>query len=717
MFMTSSRTLAEFVIAEVSKTYPEDDTSGVRRAVQIAQEFGGDECVSQGLAAAQALAKMHLDPDALAACILSSVPAAKLPSPLDASFGSEVLTMVEGTHRVQAIRWDRLEQEAAESLRKMFIAMAAEVRVVMIVLALQVQRLQLVADTVDPIDRQRAGNETLQVYGPLANRLGVWQLKSQLEDLSLKCLRPETYDALDMLLRERRQQRLRLIQRAIDILRDKLSEQRIQATVNGRAKHLYSIFKKMERKGVGLDQIHDVNAVRVITEQLSDCYGVLGLVHSLWVPLPGQFDDYIARPKDNLYRSLHTTVVGPEGKPLEVQIRTREMHEYAEYGVAAHWAYKEQRKANRQSDSKFVVLRQLMDWERDVADPHQFAERLKTDVFSDQVYVFTPAGDIVDLPSGATPLDFAYRIHTMVGHRCRGARVNDQIVPLDYQLKTGDRVEILTHKHPSPSRDWLHPGFGFLHTSSARSKVRQWFRDQGRDAAVQQGKEIVERELGRLGLSHVTQTDVATRFGYGKLEDLYAAVGFGIRSSHALASAALQIERQKAPPPDVPMPAPEQVPRPKLASGLSVSGVDDILGKRARCCTPVPGDPVVGFVSRGRGIIIHRKDCPVIDTSKEPERWVQIDWGPQTEERHTVDLEIIAQDRHGLLNDLTALITHTGADVRAVKANVKERQSQARIVMRLDILGSEQLLQVLDKLERFADVQRVRRVGKKIGKK
>ncbi|PKN31182.1 MAG: (p)ppGpp synthetase, partial [Deltaproteobacteria bacterium HGW-Deltaproteobacteria-20] len=342
--------------------------------------------------------------------------------------------------RVEAIRWDRIEQEAAESLRKMFIAMAAEIRVVIIVLALRVQKMRALETSQDTTARRRVARETLEVFAPLANRLGVWQFKSELENLSLQELEPETFHELEKLLQERRQERMRLIRQAIAILQEKLPEQGIRAVVNGRAKHLYSIYKKMQRKRVGLDQIHDVSAVRVITEQVGDCYAALGLVHSIWVPLPGQFDDYIARPKENLYRSLHTTVVGPEGKPLEIQIRTREMHDYAEYGVAAHWAYKEGRKAVKGADQKFVVLRQLMDWERDVADPHQFAERLKTDVFRDQVYVFTPAGDIVDLPLGATPLDFAYRIHTMVGHRFRGARVNDQIVTLDYQLKTGDRI-------------------------------------------------------------------------------------------------------------------------------------------------------------------------------------------------------------------------------------------------------------------------------------
>jgi len=703
----------ETLLSKVAEYYPDSDPKLISKGFELAVEHLDEVRVRHAMDAAMVLVGMRMEPATICSCLVTAVGEAVAMDRVVETFGPEVGTIVEGVRRIQAIRWDRIEQEAAESLRKMFLAMAAEVRVVIIVLALRVQRMRALANSSDSDLRRRTGRETLEVFAPLANRLGVWQFKSQLEDLALQSLEPETYDELEKLLTERRQERQRLIGIAIDVLKQKLPEQGIEAAVNGRAKHLYSIYKKMQRKGVGLDQIHDVSAVRVITtsDKVADCYAALGLVHSLWPPLPGQFDDYIARPKENLYRSLHTTVVGPEGKPLEVQIRTREMHDYAEYGVAAHFAYKEGRKAIKDADSKFVVLRQLIDWERDVTDPHQFAERLKTDVFRDQVYVFTPAGDIVDLPLGATPLDFAYRIHTMVGHRCRGARVNDQIVTLDYQLKTGDRVEILTHKKPSPSRDWMNPGFGYLRTQSAKAKVRAWFREQGRDTAVQQGREIVERELKRLDLDHVTLLEIVAKLEYDKAEDLYAAVGFGIRSAHSVSSAALQIERDKAPPKEVPIVEPPKSER-KTASGVSLGGVDDILGKRARCCNPVPGDAVIGFISRGRGIIIHRRDCSNIDTERESERWVEIDWGPTGEERHPVDIEIVAQDRPGLLRDLSDLIAHSGADLRSVHADVKGKRGTARIRLSLDIVSSDQVLRVLDKLERYRDVLSVRRVGK-----
>ncbi len=469
----------------------------------------------------------------------------------------------------------------------------------------------------------------------------------------------------------------------------------------------------MQRKQVSFDQIYDVTAVRIITQRMADCYAALGMIHSLWVPLPGEFDDYIAKPKDNLYQSLHTAVIGPGGRPLEVQIRTDEMHQYAEYGVAAHWAYKERLKGPRAIDKKFMVLRQLMDWEREVTDPHQFVESLKTDIFEDQVYVFTPAGDILDLPVGSTPLDFAYRIHTQVGHRCRGAKVNEQIVTLDYQLKTGERVEILTQKHPSPSRDWLNPNFGYLRTSNARQKARQWFRTQGRDTAIAQGREIVSKELDRLDLQHATLEEIAESLKYPAVDDMFAAVGFGDRSSQSVASAAMVIEREKSPPEETPIPPSVPVPSKKrAASGLSVDGIDDILGKRARCCNPVPGDPVVGFVSRGRGITIHRRDCPHVAKQNEPERVVDIEWGPGASERHPVDIAIRAHDRPGLMRDLSALITQAGVNMTAARAQAQDREGNARLKLSLEFSSAEQVVQVLQKIDKFPDVLEVRRLAR-----
>ena len=479
------------------------DLKPLQQAFGLAVERLPEAKAQHAIETAEALAALRMDLPTVATSIVASLEFLS-PDEVRERFGSEIASLSEGVRRLQQTRWDRLGEESAESLRRMFLAMAAEVRVVIIELALRVQTMRTLPAVSDPEDRRRVARETVQIFAPLAHRLGIHQLKTELEDLSLRELEPEAYDQLSKLLNERLRERTQYVDEAMHVLRDKLQEQGIPATVSGRAKHLSSIFKKMQRKGAGLDQIHDISAVRVITDRVQDCYAVLGVIHGVWVPLPGRFKDYIARPKENLYQSLHTTVMGPGAKPLEIQIRTHEMHDYAEYGIAAHWAYKEGRRAVRSHDQKFMVLRQLMDWERDLADPRQIAESLKTDIFKDQVYVFTPAGNIIDLPVGATPLDFAYRVHTMIGHRCRGARVNDQIVPLDHQLRTGDRVEILTHKHPQPSRDWLNPSFGYLHTSQAKTKLRQWFRTQDRSQSVDQGRVIVEKEIVRLGLGHVS---------------------------------------------------------------------------------------------------------------------------------------------------------------------------------------------------------------------
>ncbi|MBI4705817.1 MAG: bifunctional (p)ppGpp synthetase/guanosine-3',5'-bis(diphosphate) 3'-pyrophosphohydrolase [Deltaproteobacteria bacterium] len=664
---------------------------------------------------------MRLDVAAVAAALLFSAldePGSEAAAELGEVAGGEVAKLVAGVAKLARIRWDRIEEEAAETLREMFLAMAADVRVVLIALALRVQALRaLVAGEGSAAqggagEAERMARETIEVFAPLANRLGVWQFKWELEDLSLRLIEPAAYVEIEQLLAERREERGRYIAELTATLEAGLREAGIAAAVSGRPKHIYSIYKKMQRKAVSFAEIFDVTAVRVITEKTADCYAALGLVHSLWAPLKGEFDDYVARPKDNNYQSLHTAVMGPHGRPVEIQIRTREMHRYAEYGVAAHWAYKEKGRSPREADAKFSLLRRLMDWEREVTDPHQLVEALKTDIFKDRVYVFTPAGDAIDLPQGATPLDFAYRVHTQVGHRCRGARVNDQIVPLDYQLKTGERVEILTHKKPSPSRDWLNPAFGYLKTSHARSKVRQFFRAQGRDQATSHGREVVDKELARLELKHARIEDVAASLRYAKVEDLYAAVGFGDRSPQGVASAALVVERAKAPPAEPPVPP--SVPLPparRAATGVSMGGVDDILGKRARCCNPVPGDDVMGFVSRGRGVVIHRRDCANLVDHPEPERLVEIDWGPERGQSYPVYVAIEAQDRPGLLRDLSELITQAGVNVRSARGEGSAADGIARLRLSLEFSSAEQVVSVLGRLERLPDVLEVRRMG------
>ncbi|MSP25257.1 MAG: bifunctional (p)ppGpp synthetase/guanosine-3',5'-bis(diphosphate) 3'-pyrophosphohydrolase [Myxococcales bacterium] len=714
-----SATPLERLLATLGQHYPDDDAALLRSAVaEIEADSPGSDGVraalETALETAQIVATLRLDPLAITAAVLArhALRDRARMELFRERYGVEVAALLEGVARLIDIRWDRLEEEAAETLRKMFLAMARDVRVVIIVLAMRVQLMRSLRDGVDEPAREREtlAKETLAVFAPLANRLGIWQLKWELEDWSLCVLEPAIYADLSRSVEAQKDELESHVARLIESLREKLSTEGIEAAISGRAKHIYSIYKKMQKKDVGFEGIFDVTAVRVITDKIGDCYAALGVVHASWVPVPNEFDDYIAKSKDNGYQSLHTAVIGPGGHPFEVQIRTHEMHRFAEYGVAAHWAYKENKSAQNKQNEKFMVLRQIMSWEREVADPHSFVESLKTDIFADQVYVFTPQGDIVDLPVGATPLDFAYRIHTSVGNRCRGARVSGHIQPLDYQLKTGDRVEILTQKQEQPSRDWMNPSFGFLKTSSGRQKVRTWFRQQERETAVREGKELVEREFARLGLRHTTVADVAESLDHKSLEDLFAAVGYGDRHPQGVGIAALQLEREKAPPSEPPLPPllPPAARQRRSASGLSLDGVDDILGKRARCCNPVPGDAVTGFVTRGRGIVIHRKDCSHIANSREPERLVTIDWGPLAGEKHAVDIEIRAHERPGLLGEISSLVASTGANVASARAD-RQKDGVALLRMALDCTSADQIVRILQRIDQLPEVVEVRR--------
>jgi RelA/SpoT family (p)ppGpp synthetase len=713
----------EKLIEEVRKHHPDVSAPQLQAACELVADNQGLAGLTldpaKAVAGAMILADMRLDPAAVVAGLLAPLTVAakqaqqqRILETIKEQQGAEVDQLLSGVLRLGSIRWDRLEEEKAEKLRKTFIAMARDVRVVLIVLALRVQQMRDLGKGTDaPQHAKQIANETLEVFAPLANRLGIWQLKWELEDSSLRILKPNAFRQIATQLEQSRAERDSVISEVIQHLKEKLAAEGIEAKIYGRAKHIYSIYNKMKRKGVEFNQIYDASAVRVIANKLTECYAALGLVHSTWVPIPSEFDDYIAKPKTNGYQSLHTAVMGPSGRPVEVQVRTHEMHQFAEFGVAAHWAYKESRKASDKSHQKFMVLRQLMDWERGVQDNESFVESLKTDIFEDQVYVFTPGGDIVDMPLGSTPLDFAYRIHTEVGHRCRGARVNDQIQSLNYKLKTGDRIEILTTKSGTPTRDWMNPDSGYLHSGSARSKVRQWFRQQQREDAEAQGKELIDKELGRLGLEHVAIETILEHLDYEKAPDLFAAVGYGDRHPKGIGAIALRLERDRVPeqrqalPPSIPPPA-----KKKSTGGISLDGVDDILGKRARCCNPVPGDGVVGFVSRGRGIVIHRRDCGHVLSSREPERFVDIDWGPARDDRHAVDIEILAHDRPGLLRDVTNLITKSGVNMLGARAE-RQRDGRAWLRLSLDFRSAEELVDLLQRIDRLREVLEVRRLA------
>jgi RelA/SpoT family (p)ppGpp synthetase len=693
--------------------YGADERLAIARALEETRALHSTAALPRALDVTTLLLDLRLDAATITAGILQAgVAATRDPDALAQAYGPEVRGLLDGVGRLEQIQWDHLEREATENLRKMFLAMASDVRVVLIALARRVHDLRCL-DERGQAERARLARETLDVFAPLANRLGIWQLKWELEDLAFREQEPETYRELGKLLAEKRAARRASIDEVMRVLEQTLAEAEIPAEIMGRPKHIYSIYKKMRRKGIGFDEIYDVSAVRVLVEELGQCYAVLGLVHGLWSPIPGEFDDYVAKPKPNFYRSLHTAVVGPGGRNLEVQIRTREMHEQSEYGIAAHWRYKEGAKsAARRFDEKINWLRQLMEWQKEVTDPADLAESLKTDVFSEQIFVFTPTDEVIDLPQGATPLDFAYRIHTAVGHRCRGAKVAGQIVPLDHELQTGDRVEIITAKHGKPSRDWLNPHLGYVKTASARAKIRQWFRQQERDTSIAQGRELVDRELRRLGVE-IAIDQVAQLCGFDDTAEFLARLGFGDLSAQSVAGRLLEAERERkhAQKPPVPSQKPSKATKPPT-TGVSVGDVDDVMSSPAKCCHPVPGDAVIGYITRGRGVVIHRRDCPNVQNHPEPERLMELSWGKKLGEVYPVEIQLVAQDRAGLLRDIADVVSREGVNMRSASADGPGKDGFAVLWATLEIRGSEQLLRVLHRLEKLPYVQAVRRVAK-----
>jgi GTP pyrophosphokinase len=621
--------------------------------------------------------------------------------------------MVEGVTKLGEISGQAekarlgVQQVQAENLRKMFIAMAQDLRVVIIKLADRLHNMRTLW-ALEPDDRRRIAGETMEIYAPLAARLGIWDLKWQLEDLSFRYLEPEQYKLVATMLDSKRQARERYVSEVTAVIQEELAKSGIKAEITGRAKHIYSIHKKMEKyasEGKSVDEIYDLLAVRILVDTITDCYTALGIVHGLWRPIPGSFDDYIANPKESMYRALHTTVLALNAQPLEVQIRTHEMHQSAEFGIAAHWRYKEGARRDLKYEEQLVWLRQLMDWQREMSHAEELVEAVKTDIFQDQVFVFTPKGEIKDLPTGSTPLDFAYRIHTDLGHRCIGAKIGGKLVSLNYQLRNGEVIEILTSKSSKgPSRDWLNVNLGFLRTTHAREKVRQWFKRQERAENIARGKEMVEKELARLGttLSEM-EKDLLKIFKFEDLEDFFLRVGYGEISAQHIGNRIASIIQEE-------VDEIEEIAAPTghtYSTSIRVLGTGDLLTRIARCCSPVPGDEIIGFVTRGEGVSVHRQDCKNIRNEDERERLVDVEWGRRGQ-MYPVAVHIEAWDRVGLLRDITTLVAEEKVNMVGVHTQELE-DGRITIFVTLETMGLQQLSRMLSKLEAIRGVVSVSR--------
>lgn len=675
-----------------------------------------------GLEMAEILAGLHLDQDSLVAAILyRAVREDKLPlATVRAQFGDSVATLIEGVLRMAAISMAAVDggepvfgrgSNQSEQIRKMLVTLIDDVRVALIKLAERTCAIRAVKN--NPAKREQVAREVANVYAPLAHRLGIGHIKWELEDLSFRYLQPDAYKKIASLLDEKRRDRDRFIAEVTDALRQRLAAEGIEAEVFGRAKHIYSIWRKMRRKNIRFSEVYDIRAVRVLVNDLRDCYAALGIVHSLWPNIPHEFDDYIASPKDNGYRSLHTAVYGPEGKTLEVQIRTRAMHDEAEYGVCAHWQYKgvDVNARNAFYERKVSWLRQVLEWHEEMGGIEDWTSEFGSEATHDRIYVFTPDGHVVDLATGATPLDFAYAVHTDIGHRCRGAKVNSRIVPLSTALQTGDQVEIITGKEKQPSREWLRASLGYLKTARARAKVRHWFRQQDREQHIAIGRSMLEKEFSRLALNSLDYKAVASKLGFAGVEDMFVAVGAGDQGVGQILHAAQSLlELPEARQFDL-LPASSPAATPE--GDFHFSGVGNLLTHVAQCCRPLPGDLILGYITIGRGVSIHREDCPNLLQlqANEPERIIQVDWGQQARAAWPVEIEIEAFDRPGLLRDITTLLANERVNLLGTHSWSDRERNTATLLLTLEVTGLDALGILLSKISRLPNIIRAGRRG------
>ncbi|MEJ2212622.1 MAG: bifunctional (p)ppGpp synthetase/guanosine-3',5'-bis(diphosphate) 3'-pyrophosphohydrolase [Gammaproteobacteria bacterium] len=681
----------------------------------------GEKTILYVLHVADILNHLKMDVEALAAALLhEAVGSIGFDERrIEGLFGKHLLDMIKNMARIGMVASgssrEITEEQHIENLRRMLLGIASDVRVVLVVLAERVHIARMLKYC-DEATQRRMALETRDIYAPLANRLGVWQLKWELEDLSLRYLEPEKYMELAKSLKGRRHDRENYIHDVISLLHEKFSEHGIQADISGRPKHIYSIWKKMQRKNVDFDQIFDVLAVRVMVDTIAQCYEVLGIVHGIWRHIPGEFDDYIATPKANHYQSLHTAVIDPEGKPLEIQVRTYDMHDHAERGVAAHWRYKENRGQDEELEKRIEWMRNWLELKEEGLDDSEFVGETQDAFESSQIYVLTPQGKVIELPEGSTPVDFAYAIHTDVGHRCRGAKVDGKIVTLNSKLESGHSVEILTVKQGGPSRDWLNMHLGYCKTSRARGRIRQWFKHQDYEEHIRIGRSSLEREINRLGLHQPDLDKIAERFHQKNSEDLLAAIGRGDVSPIQVAACAHR--RQAELPLNLP---PSQTPRRKsrshkklASSNVIVDGVGDLLTTTAKCCKPVPYDPIVGYITKGRGITIHRRDCSMIKKIDESgkERLINVIWADQKETEtgaYPVDIRVYAIDRKGLLRDISSILSTEDVDVVGVKTHSDKKTDRASMKFTIEIINISQLSRVMEKISQLPDIIEVKR--------
>ena len=711
------------LLAKVSEYLPEKGQTLVEEALDFAIEQhsgqtrkNGDPVITHPLHAAETIASLQLDAATIAGALLHDVQedCGVENAEIARRFGDDVALMVEGVTKLGLISGQAAtetrsghEQAQAENLRKMFLAMAQDLRVVIIKLADRLHNMRTLG-ALKAEDQRRIARETMEIYAPLAARLGIWEIKWQLEDLAFRYLQPDDYKMVADLLDAKRDTRETYVAEVTTTLRSELAKHGIGAEIQGRAKHIFSIYKKIEKyasEGKSVDEIYDLLAVRVLVESVQDCYTALGVVHGMWRPLPGTFDDYIGNPKESMYQSLHSTVMAINAQPLEVQIRTYEMHRTAEYGIAAHWRYKEGTKRDKSYEERLAWLRQLMEWQRDISQAEELVEAVKTDLFQDQVYIFTPKGEIKDLPSGSTPLDFAYRIHTDLGHRCIGAKVNGKLVSLNYQLRNGEVVEIVTSKSSKgPSRDWMNTNLGYLRTTHGREKVRAWFKKQERAENVAKGKEMVEKELHRLGVSLPDlQADILKAFKFEDLDDFFLRVGYGEISTQSMSVKLAPVLQTTA---DV-LPTVEAPFTQTYTTSIRVLGTGDLLTRLSRCCNPVPGDSIVGYVTRGEGVSVHRRDCKNILNEDEPERLVDVEWGSRGQ-LYPVAVHIDAWDRVGLLRDISTLVAEERVNMVGVRTS-EGQDGHMSIDVTLETSGIEHLARMLNRLESIRGVLSVSR--------